>query len=138
MSTAHKPDVLPGDPINRRREVLAMALALPATLLAVFTVWAVFDFATTNYVDAEVLVVQLVIVAAGLLTVLAWAGVLALHTSAHRDLRSAPRRLFVTSMVAAVAFSVLAMVGLPGWTSIAAFGLAVVAGVSSLVAAARL
>lgn len=138
MSTTHKPDVLRTHPTNKGREVLATVLALPAILLTVYVVWGIFDFATKTYIEAEVLTVRLIIVAAGLLTMLAWAGVIALHKSARRDLRSAPRRFLLTSMLAAFALSVLAMVGLPGWMSIGAFGLAVVAGASSLVAAARM
>lgn len=93
MSTTHQPDLLGHRTTNKARVVLARVLVLPASALTIFSVYAAVDLATTTYIESEVLIAQAITVAAGLLAVLAWIGVIALHKSARRDLRPGPQHL---------------------------------------------
>jgi uncharacterized membrane protein len=145
MSTTHKPDVLHRHPTNGAREVFAVVLAVPALALTVFVVYGMLDMATTTYIDTEVFAVQVFIGVAGLLAVLAWTGVVALHKSARRDLRSGPRRVMIIALLSMFVFLVLARLSaLAGITAglaavqIAAYGLVVAAGATAFVAALRM
>ena len=138
MVTTHNPDILRHHDTNWTREAFAAVLALPAALLTIYTAWGVVALATTTYVGYEVLTVQLIATAAGLSAVLAWAGVIALHKSARREVRVAPRRLLVVGLLAALGFCVLAMIAPVGWMAGGAFALAVVSGLGALVGAGRM
>lgn len=90
MSTTHQADLLAHRTTNKARVVLARVLVLPASALTIFTAYAAVDLATTTYIESEVLIAQVITVAAGLLAVLAWIGVIALHKSARPELRPGP------------------------------------------------
>jgi hypothetical protein len=142
MSTAHIPEPLQAHDTNRAREVLAVLLALPAVALTALAAYAGFDLATTTLVGDEAGVAQVVVIGGGLLAVVAWTGVIALHKSARRDLRAAPRRVLGLALLATFGFLVAAqLVGAASWAVPIGLGFYVLmaaSAVTALVAALRM
>lgn len=116
------------------RHAAVGALGAVALLLTVFTAWVAMDFLTHEYVDAEVLVMQVAIGASGLLSLYAWTGVILMLRPARDPSRRHPA--LVAGLVAAPICAVAATVAPPP-LALVAVGLAVVAVVVALVEAFR-
>ena len=82
------PARFPTHATHRMREVFAVLLAVPATVLTAFLAYAALDMATTTYVGYEVGLAWLFMTATAVLTLLAWTGAVLLHRSARRELRA--------------------------------------------------
>jgi hypothetical protein len=138
MSTPHNAEPLRPHATSKPREVAAAVVAVVAGLLTVFTVYGIIDLATTRYVGAEVLMVQVIIGVGAFLGLLAWTGAIALHKTARRELRDGPRRLLVTGMLVAVGSLVVLGIGQSGLIALIGAVAALIGAVAAVVGAARM
>lgn len=111
-----------------------VVLGTLAVVLTVFAVWLGIDFLTHDYVEGEVLVVKVVLGAASMFALYAWAGAIVAFRAPSRT--GGTRPLLVAGLVAAPVFAVGAVL-LPPVVGVVAAVLAVGATAVALVEALR-